>query len=116
MRRHVLALFALLCVTAPVADARTTAVGVATREFSISLYRAKVKPGTVKLNITNFGEDRHNLVVKRAGKVYGVSPEVRAGDRGVLKVKLTRRGTYTLVCTVADHEQIGMRAKLKVVG
>jgi plastocyanin len=94
--------------------AAVTPVGVAEREFSISLYRAKVPPGTVKLNVTNFGEDRHNLVVRRQGRVYGTTAEIRSGDRAVLRVRLRREGTYTLVCTVADHESLGMRARLRV--
>jgi plastocyanin len=105
-----------MLVEALAALAAVTPVGVAEREFSISLYRTRVRPGTVKLNITNFGEDSHDLVVRRKGRVYGTSPEIRPGDRGVLKVKLRRKGTYTLVCTVADHEQLGMKAKLRVAG
>jgi plastocyanin len=115
---RLLAIAAALLAAAPAAAAppRETAVGVSAREFSVSLYRAKVRPGTVKLNITNFGEDGHNLVVTRGPRVFGATPEIRAGDRGVLRVKLSRRGTYTLVCTIADHEQLGMRAKLRVAG
>jgi hypothetical protein len=65
----------------------STPVGVAEREFRISLYRATVPPGEVRFNVTNFGEDTHNLVVRGHGKT-AVSEEIRSGARGTLVVRL----------------------------
>lgn len=91
----------------------STPVGVAEREFRISLYRSSVLAGDVRFNITNFGEDTHNLVVRRrSGDV--VSEEIRAGRRGELVVRLLRPSRYTLLCTVGDHAALGMKAKLRV--
>lgn len=101
---------------APAAPVRTTAVGVGAREFSLSLYRPTVRPGTVAFNLTNFGEDRHNLVVTGpGGKVAGALAPVRgAGGRGRLEVRLARPGRYTLLCTIADHARRGMKVTLRV--
>jgi hypothetical protein len=110
-----LAVLALLAAAPAAAPAvRTTPVGVGLREFRISLYRASVRPGVVKLNLGNFGEDVHDIAVRRAGRTYGRSPELRSGTRGVLRVRLRRRGRYRLVCLVADHARRGMRATLRV--
>ena len=42
---------------------RTTAVGVGLREYRIALYRSRVLPGRVRLNLENLGEDGHDLRV-----------------------------------------------------
>lgn len=115
MRRPAL-LVALVAVAVAVgpAHARETAVGVELREFSVGPYRDTVRPGVVKLNVENFGEDPHDLVVRRRGVVVGRLPELRPGERATLRVRLRRRGRYVLACTVGDHEARGMRARLTV--
>ena len=45
---------------------RSTAVGVSEREFRVSVYRASVPAGTVRFNLSNEGEDVHDLVVRTA--------------------------------------------------
>jgi plastocyanin len=98
---------------------RTTAVGVGLREYRVALYRSRVLPGRVRLNLENLGEDGHDLrVIGPSGEpsaVRGTSPEVKPGARYTLKVTLRRRGLYRLVCTLADHEARGMVARLRVV-
>lgn len=97
------------------APARTTAVGVGLREFTLAPYRDKVRPGTVKLNISNLGEDAHNVVVRtRRGRVVADSGEIRAGEQRTMRVRLPNPGRFVLVCTTADHEQRGMKARLTV--
>ncbi len=104
--------------TAAPAPAGPVAVGVGAREFSLSLYRTKVAPGAVRFNMTNFGEDGHDLTVLAPnGKVVARIAEMRGfGGRGQVEARLRRRGTYTLLCTVADHAERGMRARLRVRG
>jgi plastocyanin len=103
-----------LAVLAPVADARTTNVGVGLREFRLAPFRDSVRAGTVVFYATNHGEDAHDLAVMRRGKVYGRTAEIRPGGQVTLRVRLRRAGHYRLVCTVADHEARGMRARLIV--
>lgn len=101
------------------AKTRTTAVGVGLREYRVALYRSRVLPGRVRLNLENLGEDGHDVRVigpsGAASAVRGTSPEVRPGGRSTLKVTLRRRGLYRLVCTLGDHEVRGMVARLRVV-
>jgi plastocyanin len=105
--------------TPSTAKTRTTAVGVGLREYRVALYRGRVLPGRVRLNLENLGEDGHDLRVigpsGAASAVRGTSPEVRPGARYTLMVTLRRRGLYRLVCTLADHEARGMVARLRVV-
>ena len=123
MRRVVPVVLSLLAAAggaapspAPAAERGPVAVGIAAREFSLSLYERTVRPGRVRFNLTNFGEDGHDLVVLRpGGGVAGRLAEVPGGGgRGQLEVRLPRRGRYTLLCSIADHAARGMRVKLRV--
>ena len=93
-----------------------TAVGIGEREFAIAVYRPRVHPGALKLNVRNLGEDVHDLVIRRRGKrIGGLTAAVKPGHTATLRLTLRRIGSYQLVCTVADHEARGMRATLRVV-
>ena len=92
-----------------------TAVGIAQREFHITPYRRSVPVGAVKLNIRNYGEDVHNLVVRGPGGFTAVGPDVDPGTNATFNVKLRKPGTYSLLCTRANHLSLGMKSKLTVV-
>jgi uncharacterized cupredoxin-like copper-binding protein len=69
----------------------------------------------VKLNVRNFGEDVHDLVViSPRGRTLGTTGEIRSGDQAVLKVRLKRAGSYRLVCAQAGHAKRGMKTTLAV--
>ena len=94
---------------------KSTAVGVSEREYRIGVYRPTVAPGTVRFNVTNFGQDAHALTVTtRRGTVIATSPEIRSERQATLKVRLTRPGTYRLLCLKLDHAARGMRATVVV--
>ena len=112
--RIVAAAVLALVAAPPAAGARTTDVGVGLREFRLSPYRDTVRTGYVLFHISNLGEDGHNLVVMRRGRVYGGTPEIRSHEERTLRVRLRRAGHYRLVCTIADHEARGMKARLVV--
>jgi plastocyanin len=115
VRALALALLAVCAgLAAPAAQARTTNVGVGLREFRLAPFRDVVRPGYVRFYITNHGEDGHNLVVMRRGRVYGRTPEIRSREQRTLRVRLSRAGHYRLVCTLVDHEARGMSARLIV--
>jgi plastocyanin len=116
----VIVLVAMLAVPAASAvairpETQPTAVGVAQREFHITPYRRSVPAGAVKLNIRNYGEDVHNIVVRGPKGFTAVGPDVDSGSGATWTVKLRRPGTYSLLCTRANHLKLGMKAKLKVV-
>jgi plastocyanin len=91
-----------------------TAVGVGAREYRLAVYRTSVPRGTVRFNLTNFGEDKHDLVIRdRRGRRLATSGEIAAGGRVVVRVRL-RPGSYRLRCEVADHARRGMRATIVV--
>jgi plastocyanin len=103
--------------SAPHAHPASVAVGVAEREWGISSYRTKVKPGRVRFNVTNFGQDAHNLqVVGPHGYRSAVTRDIRAHDHVTLGVTLRRAGVYRLICTKPGHAQRGMRTAIRVRG
>ena len=112
------ALAALLVLAALGSSAATArapkTIGIAEREYRISTYVWKVKRGPVKLNVTNYGQDTHNLVVKGPKHFLAKGPDVKPGERASFRANLRRPGTYLLLCTRANHLKLGMRAKLTV--
>jgi plastocyanin len=99
----------------PVAHKSSVAVGVAEREWGISSYRAKVRAGRVRFNVTNFGEDAHNLeVVGPGGFRSAVTQDIRSHEHTTLSLALARPGVYRLICTKPGHIQKGMRASIRV--
>jgi plastocyanin len=120
VKRLGLAALALAILAPPAPGSRPhagTAVGVAEREYRISPYRRVVPPGLVRLNIRNFGEDAHDLVVRSGdGRVVAASGDIRSGRTAILTARFRRPGTYRLVCTRADHAARGMVARLRVRG
>jgi hypothetical protein len=94
---------------------RPPAVGVGLLEWEVSVYRRSVPAGPVRLNVTNLGEDGHDLVVRTArGRVVKRLPELRAGARTTSRVTLRTPGRYVLFCSLAEHEELGMRTDLRV--
>ncbi len=117
MRRLVLiasASAAVLGVQPAAALAPPARVQVAATEFNFGLSRHTIKAGRALIELANYGEDPHDLRLRRVGgtKIWGtrvVAPEGTA----VLSAKLPP-GTYHLWCSIADHRARGMTATLKV--
>ena len=69
--------------------------------------------GATKFELKNDGSLAHNLRVKENGSDIGGTPTLQNGETKAATVQL-RTGTYTLVCTIGDHESLGMTAQLTV--
>jgi plastocyanin len=113
--KRAIAIALLLVAAAPASAAQApTAIGIAQREFRITAYRKTVRPGPVRLNVQNYGEDTHNLVVTGPRGYLLEGPDIDSGDRATVTATLKRPGTYTLLCTRANHTQLGMKTRLTV--
>ena len=112
----VIATASLLAAAAASPATPSTAVGVRLDEFSAAAYRKHVPAGTVRFNVTNAGEDPHDLAVRDGrGRVVAKLRELAAGERATLRVRLRRTGVYRLLCTIADHEERGMLTRVRIV-
>jgi hypothetical protein len=83
-------------------------------EYHLGASRRSAPPGVLVAELKNNGQDDHDLAVRDArGRIIASTGVVRHGALGRLRVHL-RPGRYVLVCTLADHEALGMRAVLVV--
>ena len=121
MRRSALVALAaactLACAAAPAATAAPPApsrLQVSAREFGYTLSRLQVRPGAALIQLVNFGEDDHDLRLRRIGGTRTfVLGETHPGARSELELRL-RRGRYRLWCSLPGHRALGMRATLRV--
>ncbi len=90
-------------------------MSVTAREFSLTLSRPLVGAGEVTIELRNFGEDPHDLVVERSGAEVGTWGELGPGAVGAKKLALSS-GSYKLFCSIEGHEELGMKATLRVGG
>jgi hypothetical protein len=90
-------------------------VQVVAEEFNYRLSRVRIAAGPARIELANFGEDEHDLRLRRIGgsRVYYLSSAL-PGERRILNARLVP-GLYRLKCTLADHASRGMRAELRVV-
>ena len=87
---------------------------VTAREYHLTLSKAKLGGGAAIVQLYDYGEDPHNLLLQRVGggRVFDVG-EVESGETGELRLRLKRRSTYRLWCSLADHAALGMEATLR---
>ena len=87
---------------------------VSASEFRLAMSRPAIRRGPAIIELVNYGEDDHDLALRRAGgtRTYRIGL-VRPGTTGELEARL-RAGRYAVWCTLADHRARGMRATLLV--
>jgi hypothetical protein len=91
-------------------------------EYRIVPQHIVVQPGRLKIVVRNIGRQHHNLVVQvpdgpdgkpvdvPGGRVDTVQP----GETGTpIKIDL-KAGEYRLVCTIANHDDLGQYGELEV--
>ena len=83
-------------------------------EFSYALSRPSIKAGPAIVELVNYGEDEHDLRLRRVGgtRTYVVG-KVRPGGRVELEARFLP-GRFALWCSLADHRRRGMSATLLV--
>jgi hypothetical protein len=115
MRRRVLLAVPLAGLLAvPAAAAPTARLQVVAREFSLTLSRQKLKAGPAIIELVNFGDDVHDLRLRRVGgtRIRAIAT-VPPGGHAALRARL-QPGRYILWCSIADHRARGMHAPLAV--
>jgi hypothetical protein len=91
-------------------------VQVAAKEYSFTLSRSTIRSGRVIVQLANFGEDAHDLVLQRVapGTRTFATPAVLPKQHAELALRLGP-AQYRLWCSIGDHRRRGMRATLTVV-
>lgn len=70
-------------------------------------------PGPVEVVLDNQGSIAHNLRLFDGAEEVGGTETFSGGDQRSASVELAP-GAYRMVCTVADHEELGMVGELEV--
>ena len=90
-------------------------------EYRISPQDVSVAPGRLRLVATNAGRLAHNLKVVvpadepgRQPRRLGGTPTAQPGQTVTGTVRLRRPGEYELVCTLANHDDLGQWGTLIV--
>jgi hypothetical protein len=90
-------------------------VQVGADEFSFALSRQTVRSGPAVVQLVNYGEDEHDLALRRrapGARTFRLRTTRPGGVRD-LELRLLA-GRYALWCTLADHRARGMSATLVV--
>jgi plastocyanin len=96
-----------------VARAPDRDIGIELRDFRIGPQVVSTRRGELTFTVINRGRLPHNFHVKGpGGSRIGLSTMLPG--RGSTGVKKFGRGTYRMVCTIANHEELGMYGRLVV--
>jgi plastocyanin len=91
----------------------TRRLGVDENEYSVYPTHNPVGAGRVEFDVTNFGMDAHDLSIRTSNGTVLSSTPVASRESAVVTVNLSP-ATYTLFCSLLDHEARGMHASLVV--
>ncbi len=100
---------------APSGGAAPTGDNVVTadeKDFAIALDKAQMKAGSVIIYVKNAGPSPHNVQIMGGG-VMKVSETINANATTQFTVDL-KPGTYSVICNISGHEQLGMKTTLTV--
>lgn len=92
---------------------------VTATEFRFALSRATLPTGPALLQLSNRGQDAHDLVLRRVdSRGRDVGPRkalatVQPGATGTLEATL-KAGRYVVYCTLPGHRGMGMQARFTV--
>jgi hypothetical protein len=98
---------------------------IALDEYRIRPQNISARPGRIKIVVRNRGRLTHNLVIQTPPAEVGDKPvdvpggRVRSMQPGAVAdpIKVTLApGTYRLVCTIANHDDLGQYGKLVIEG
>lgn len=88
-------------------------VRVSAKEYFFTPARVRTGGKPIRLELHNQGTLAHNLRVLQGARDLGGTPTFAPGPTRGGTVKLAP-GRYRMVCTVANHEQLGMVGQLEV--
>jgi len=114
-------LLGLVACSTPAASDQTSESPVAADAIAINLADFMIDPSqleavgpTVILEVTSDGPTPHNLTVRNAaGDVLMATDDLSAGDTDTISGEL-EPGEYTIFCSFAGHESLGMSGTLTV--
>jgi plastocyanin len=90
-----------------------TPINATEKDFSITLAKTTVSPGTYTFHVVNNGPSSHDFTINGPGVANKKTGLLSSGSSQDLTVTLTS-GTYDVYCSVPGHKAAGMDTKLTV--
>lgn len=84
-----------------------------TPDYKLIIAHNPVAAGEVEITANNVGEDEHDLTLRNSAEVLATTGPIAPGDARQITRTLAA-GSYTLYCSINDHESLGMKATLRV--
>ena len=75
--------------------------------------RAGGRPARLRIELSNVGSLAHNIHVRDGDRDIASTRSFKSGEERSVTVELGP-GSYRYLCTVADHEELGMVGELEV--
>jgi plastocyanin len=97
----------------PAVQARDQRVQIELDDFLIRPQNVRAQAGRLTFAVTNLGRLGHNFRLRDSGREVVEVTTLLPGESATASATL-RPGTYKMVCTVANHEQLGMTGRLVV--
>jgi plastocyanin len=97
----------------PATQARDGRVAITLDDFLIRPQNVRTEPGRVTFEVDNGGRLGHNFRLRSDEGEPLAIPTLLPGRSGSKSVTLSR-GSYKMLCTVANHEQLGMTGRIVV--
>jgi uncharacterized cupredoxin-like copper-binding protein len=90
---------------------------VSLTDFKIDPANPKIsKPGEVELRVKNDGGTVHSLEVEGPSGESVLASNLNPGQRGALRVDLSKPGKYEWYCPIGEHRDFGMEGEVTVGG
>lgn len=88
---------------------------IVAREYNFTPERVSTRGSeAIRIELSNRGSLAHNVKVLQGANELGGTPSFQSGVRSAT-VRLAP-GRYRMVCTVGNHEELGMVGELEVTG
>jgi plastocyanin len=97
----------------PTVRIRDARAAIVLDDFSIRPQTIRARPGRIAFALVNRGRVGHNFHLRRGGGEPLEVTTLLPGDRENVTADL-ERGDYRMVCTVSNHEELGMYGTLVV--
>jgi plastocyanin len=97
----------------PPVQARGQRVEIELDDFLIRPQNVRAAAGELTFVVTNRGRLGHNFRLRDEGREVVEVTTMLPGDSDTVSARM-RPGSYKMVCTVANHEQLGMTGRLVV--
>jgi plastocyanin len=98
----------------PVTAERGRPVAITLDDFFIAPQELRAQPGRITVAVTNRGRIPHNLRIRGTDGKERIAVTTLLPGRSATASADLARGDYKMVCTVANHEELGMTGRLVV--